>query len=580
MPDEPQIPKKWPDGQKSTPAEKWAWDEIQAGHVADFNERYNYKEPLDAKKPEGWNIKKEDRRLSAAFLVAILTDKGFQNATPHQGVRIFGALFDEVIDLQHAQLAKALRLERSWFKEELKLFDLHIEGVFSFAHSRFSGPVNLIMAVFERSLFLVGAKIEKGLDMAHAQIKGQANMEGGKFQGKLDMNSVEIERHLLMRNESTFQEVDLTAARIDGYLDTQRSTFKGTEDRTFEGTLKMNGLEVGGSFLMGTGATFQKVELTNAKIGGVLDMDGGRFEGTLSLDSTEIGRGLYARSARFPKGQKVNLRIAKIGSTLDISGSRILAFDLTGTTIVGELRLGSAAKGQEPPKWVGDSRMNLRNATVGAMQDAGRDSKSWPKRLELGGFKCGLLGGYGVGDEADMASRSSEWFIKWLGRDSTSSPQPYQMIARLLREAGFPSKANDVLYAGRERARVIALENARENPSGWWRWIGMSLLNWSFGYGLGWRYFWALGWVFVFMAVGIAILWFNLPELDRDFLTLLGASLDRLLPFVELDKSYMEFFEQISLPVWAWGYFYFHKLVGYILASFLIAGLAGLTQKS
>ena len=36
-----------------------------------------------------------------------------------------------------------------------------------------------------------------------------------------------------------------------------------------------------------------------------------------------------------------------------------------------------------------------------------------------------------------------------------------------------------------------------------------------------------------------------------------------------------------AAPTTAWVtyYFYFHKLVGWVLASFLVAGLAGLTQK-
>ena len=51
--------------------------------------------------------------------------------------------------------------------------------------------------------------------------------------------------------------------------------------------------------------------------------------------------------------------------------------------------------------------------------------------------------------------------------------------------------------------------------------------------------------------------------------------IDHLLPVVQLIKSHYD----IELAGFARYYFYAHKLMGYVLASFLIAGLAGLTQK-
>lgn len=51
-------------------------------------------------------------------------------------------------------------------------------------------------------------------------------------------------------------------------------------------------------------------------------------------------------------------------------------------------------------------------------------------------------------------------------------------------------------------------------------------------------------------------------------------SLDMLLPIVELEKAHAN----IVLDGLAPYYFYFHKIMGYVLASFLIAGLAGLTK--
>lgn len=51
-------------------------------------------------------------------------------------------------------------------------------------------------------------------------------------------------------------------------------------------------------------------------------------------------------------------------------------------------------------------------------------------------------------------------------------------------------------------------------------------------------------------------------------------SLDLLLPIIELHKPHYD----IVLDGVARYYFAFHKLMGYVLASFLVAGLAGLTK--
>jgi hypothetical protein len=51
-------------------------------------------------------------------------------------------------------------------------------------------------------------------------------------------------------------------------------------------------------------------------------------------------------------------------------------------------------------------------------------------------------------------------------------------------------------------------------------------------------------------------------------------SFDMLLPIVQLRPKHYD----IDLAGWPRYYFYVHKIVGWALASFLVAGLAGLTK--
>ena len=54
----------------------------------------------------------------------------------------------------------------------------------------------------------------------------------------------------------------------------------------------------------------------------------------------------------------------------------------------------------------------------------------------------------------------------------------------------------------------------------------------------------------------------------------LAYSFDILLPIIRLrDKHY-----SVDLQTWARYYFYLHRIMGFLLASFLIAGVSGLTK--
>jgi hypothetical protein len=142
----------------------------------------------------------------------------------------------------------------------------------------------------------------------------------------------------------------------------------------------------------------------------------------------------------------------------------------------------------------------------------------------------------------------------------------------VFREAGEATKANRILYESRERARGQAWQQGECA-----RWLGLSLLKWVIWYGLGLGYFLAFVWIALFTLIGTAVL-----EAHRQGPAHLSAkaffSLDRLVPrLVQLDKTHDDI--EAGLTGWVRRYFYLHKVVGYVLAGFLLAGLAGLTQR-
>jgi hypothetical protein len=303
------------------------------------------------------------------------------------------------------------------------------------------------------------------------------------------------------------------------------------------------------------------------------------------------------RGSTFNK--EVRLVFAQLHRSLDLSGSELTELDCTGTRIEGELILGSAEHPR--PKWHNGSALslNLRNVHAGALQDR-RDrvaehrpwwkelfcgekqwEDAWPTELQLDGFTYNRLGGFGGMSErvdlqgscdVDMHARDVSWYVDWLARDHSYSPQPYEQLAATFHATGEPTKANRILYESRSRAQAQAM---RQHECS--RWFGSFLLKWSIGYGLGRYYSRAIWWVIAFTALGAGIIYLSgqgSSGLPIDLPARLVYSLDQLLPIVELEK-----YDNVVLKDGVAYYFYFQKLVGWVLGSFLVAGLAGITQK-
>ena len=289
------------------------------------------------------------------------------------------------------------------------------------------------------------------------------------------------------------------------------------------------------------------------------------------------------------------------------------ALDASSAAIQGELRLWRT-------KWGPNTRLELGNAAVGRLDDGGF-LNAWPKQnnLELDGFSYERIGRL-IGSDASDPPRQRAHYLDWLALDASYTPQPYQQLAGVLYASGEPTTATAVLYAARERERLETWRRKAPFSA-----LGLSLLNWTIGYGLGGRYFRVLIWVGAFSLIGACFLWSSgadkvssaassgapfstvgtapttpaaakvpsvpvpssvplvptptsgLSASDRKgFLWCLWTSFDWMLPFVDLDKTSTETVAKFEGGPFYW--FYIQALAGYVLAGFLAAGLAGLTQ--
>lgn len=122
----------------------------------------------------------------------------------------------------------------------------------------------------------------------------------------------------------------------------------------------------------------------------------------------------------------------------------------------------------------------------------------------------------------------------------------------------------------------------------WLEALGLFALRVTIGYGLGSRYFRVLWWVAGLSVLGTLVLILFGSHPSAQWPRLIFASLDQLLPIVTLDRTHDALIfgdPSVNPPVTAqrYGvliYFYAHKIAGWVLSSFLVAGLAGLTQRN
>jgi hypothetical protein len=191
--------------------ERWAWEQIRAGRIADFNAREG-EEALDPRKPGDWD---EGRRLSAGFLKEILFREPFREAIPVEGVRIVGAWFPEAVDLANGRLDRQLWLDKCRFGGEVNLTALRVNGWLSLEGSATAersaepAPVRLYGAEINGSINL-DKMLFGHLELGGARVTGQVIMHDATVEGVLRMRGLEVGQHLLMRG-ATFQDVDLGA---------------------------------------------------------------------------------------------------------------------------------------------------------------------------------------------------------------------------------------------------------------------------------------------------------------------------------------------------------------------------------
>jgi hypothetical protein len=375
--------------------------------------------------------------------------------------------------------------------------------------------------------------------------------------------SVNLERSSIVGGPLDLEEADIGGGLLLSFAQ-------------FDGGVTANDLKLRGYLQMyktTVGATFA---LNRAVIEGNISFVESTFVSVSQMESTHVKGSVFIRNSSFMR--ELDASAAQIANHLDIAGSTFEGLVFHRGSVGGDFRL-SWPGGASVIWWPG-VRLSLRDSHAGVVQASvrGEGIDPWPQQLDLQGFTYDRFG----------ASDDIARFERWLARDPSFGRQPYQQLATVLRSMGESDKSDDVLLLARDRelssrwaqgcgygaGLLLLSENC-------WTAAGLFALKITIGYGLGKGLFLALLWVLFFALLGMLVLLFSRAGRAEGRWWCFGASLNRLLPIIELNEEFKDFFndpQRVRLTRKQQAYFACHAIAGYVLASFVIAALAGLTQ--
>lgn len=557
----------------------------------------------------------------------------FEKPTLLSGMKTVGYLSMDAATFDEDVTANSLKIGGELSMRSINTYKAHFKGV-DLLSATVAGNIDMIGASFDGDVNANGLRAGgilarsseqnttkfKSLNLVDAKVGGDVEMYGVKFDKGLNANGAVVDGNLLMRstsqNTSSFKNLNLIDAKVGGDVDvvgatvdegvtgnglhiggdlligstqTKIATFGSTNlvgatvtgqvvgtGAVFTGDLIANGLQVGGSVLM-SNAGFQRVTLTAARVAGQVNMTGATFDEDFNADSLSVGASVFVRGALAKK--PINMALSRTGGNLDFRGATLAGLILSGASVAGDLSLGGGAGVEPAVSWRtsdgGPGSLTLSDAHVANLMD---ERDAWPIRghLHLDGFTFDHLGGIEGDTGPEMRARGMKWWDDWARRDPVYSPTPYEQLAAALVAAGDRSAADDI--------RFLRHVRERETEKTWGPWMLAGVFQYVAGFGIGDYTFRVLYWVIGISFAGAVYLW-NSVKLARARGTIwcFGASLSRLLPIIEINREFTDFFDdpkRVRLTGLQSFIFSAIRVVGWILGAILVAALSGLMQKS
>lgn len=503
-------------------------------------------EDKDRPDPQNGSTYKPHHKLSGLFLRTILFHEPWASAPERPSVSITNAIVSETVNWSERETKGALALYRCRFEGATYLHRLHVPGILDLQGSVFVGELNCDRARIDSYLFCRdGFVTEGGFNLLGAYVGANAEFVNATIKGQLTGDGLLVEGSLFFRGGSVAEgEIRLLGAHVDHDV-----SFIGS---TLRGDLSADGLLVDGSLFLREMSSFAAIKLISARIGHNLQLRSSHLEGEINLTGASIGGELH-------------MDVGPDSAPTWAASSNLILRNASAAAIAGQINSFRRDR----------TRRNLRRADFVAM--------------DLTGFRYERLGGLQSRNEDTLAAAQSDHLICFLeagaGDGKTFNPDPYRQLASALETAGNMEKARRIL-------RAMAGHEHRASK-GWRKfWLSFSWLFIRYGYSSITAVMWFAALVFGFTIWGLNMAHPRPLDLSgagfAEFFRWLGFSFANAVPLISFDKAHETFlaahFGQAddpgSVPVWiAWA-FYAEKVLGFVILTYLAAGLSGLARPS
>jgi hypothetical protein len=429
-----------------------------------------------------------------------------------------------------------------------------------FDNVRIKGDTQLTGLTVDGRLSMVGSDIGQDLWIGDGAQFGRVNLNSAHVKGDVTLSAVNVGSALLMvgieigqdlniNKQSWFKEIWLNNARVKGRTDIDNSFISETAF--------IQGSELGQSLFVSNGTEIKVLNLLRAHVKGQTNLSDFKLTGELRGEAFQAD-GPVLLHARFEG--PINFSLARFASHLNFAGGTFLRdVDLSGTQISGTLILSENAP-RKVANWTQPDGgrapgLLLKNASINLLPSM---SDRWPSGIDVSGLVYRDL----------MDTNVSSSFGPWLARhegfmNNDYAQQPYEQLARVLQNRGQLDDVIAIRYASKEKERNKA---TGLTAAGQW------ILKWVIGY--GYHVERAIVAAVLVVLLGATVLRVSGRGPAHGMPYGLAYSFDMLLPLVKLREEHYKY----DLNGWPRYYFYVHKIAGYVLASFLIAGLSGLTK--
>src|SRR6266496_4317295 len=279
------------------PVETWVVAQVRIGEIADLSKQFPDKE-------------KDKRRLSAHFLEDLLMG-ALTGLKPHRhGVRIIGAIIDEPIDLQNAQIRCQVWLDHCQFNKSVTFYGANFAEFVSFENSAFKAEANFESMKVGGTAFFQNAVFDGPVNFVSADI-GWLEANGAQFRNKEKLatfGAMKVGGTAFFQNAVFDGPVNFVGANIASDFGAQGAKFQNKEqganfesmkvrhtaffqNAVFDGPVNFVGANIASNF-QANGVQFQNMEqranFNSMKVGGAALFNDAVFEGSVDLRNADF----------------------------------------------------------------------------------------------------------------------------------------------------------------------------------------------------------------------------------------------------------------------------------------------------